>query len=48
MDLTPFMAINPCGYAGLRVTQTSDLGITDELEALQGKLAEKLRSRLEQ
>jgi lipoyl(octanoyl) transferase len=48
MDLTPFMAINPCGYAGLRVTQTSDLGITDELEALQGKLAEKLRGRLEQ
>jgi lipoyl(octanoyl) transferase len=47
MDLTPFMAINPCGYAGLRVTQTSDLGITDGLEALQGKLAEKLRARLE-
>jgi lipoyl(octanoyl) transferase len=42
------MAINPCGYAGLRVTQTSDLGITDELETLQGKLAEKLRGRLEQ
>ena len=48
MDLVPFMAINPCGYAGLRVTQTSDLGITDGLETLQGKLAEKLRARLEQ
>lgn len=48
MDLTPFMAINPCGYAGLRVTQTSDLGITDGLEMLQGKLAEKLRARLQQ
>ena len=28
MDLSPFAAINPCGYAGLRVTQTSELGIT--------------------
>ncbi len=28
MDLSPFAAINPCGYAGLRVTQTSALGIT--------------------
>ena len=27
MDLTPFAAINPCGYAGLRVTQTRDLDI---------------------
>ena len=27
MDLYPFTAINPCGYAGLKVTQTRDLGI---------------------
>ena len=27
MDLHPFTAINPCGYAGLKVTQTRDLGI---------------------
>ena len=27
MDLTPFSAIDPCGYPGLRVTQTKDLGI---------------------
>ena len=27
MDLSPFTAINPCGYAGLKVTQTRDLGI---------------------
>lgn len=25
MDLTPFTFINPCGYAGLRVTQLSEL-----------------------
>ena len=27
MDLTPFAAINPCGYPGLPVTQTRDLNI---------------------
>ena len=28
MDLSPFKAIDPCGYPGLRVTQTKDLGVT--------------------
>jgi lipoyl(octanoyl) transferase len=27
MDLSPFAAINPCGYAGMRVTQCRDLGV---------------------
>jgi lipoyl(octanoyl) transferase len=27
MDLAPFAAINPCGYAGLQVVQTKDLNI---------------------
>jgi lipoyl(octanoyl) transferase len=27
MDLSPFETIDPCGYPGLRVTQTRDLGI---------------------
>jgi len=27
MDLAPFGAINPCGYAGMRVTQCRDLGV---------------------
>lgn len=27
MDLSPFAAINPCGYPGLAVTQTHDLGL---------------------
>ena len=26
MDLSPFQRINPCGYAGLEMTQVSDLG----------------------
>ncbi|MGL6047748.1 MAG: lipoyl protein ligase domain-containing protein, partial [Vogesella sp.] len=28
MDLTPFSWINPCGYAGLKVTQLKDQGAT--------------------
>jgi lipoyl(octanoyl) transferase len=28
MDLTPFLWINPCGYAGLKVTQIKDQGAT--------------------
>ncbi len=27
MDLTPFSAINPCGYQGLRVTHLHELGV---------------------
>jgi lipoyl(octanoyl) transferase len=27
MDLSPFAAINPCGYAGLKVIQTKDLNM---------------------
>ncbi|MGQ0523462.1 MAG: lipoyl(octanoyl) transferase LipB [Betaproteobacteria bacterium] len=32
MDLSPFRAINPCGYPGLEVTQMRDLQITDTME----------------
>ena len=46
MDLFPFTSINPCGYSGLRVTQTRDLGITDGLEVLGWRLATKLKGRL--
>lgn len=42
MDLTPFQAINPCGYPGLAVTQTRALGIPDQ----PGAIAEKLLARL--
>ena len=46
MDLSPFDAINPCGYPGLEVTQTRDLGIADALEALSAKLVGHLLLRL--
>lgn len=46
MDLLPFSAINPCGYAGLKVTQTKNLGISDTLETLGNKLAGQLKEKL--
>ena len=42
MDLSPFHAIDPCGYSGLAVTQARDLGITDTPEILGEKLAQSL------
>jgi len=46
MDLTPFSAINPCGYSGLEITQTSDIGINDGLDILSNKLSKKLKERI--
>ena len=42
MDLAPFANINPCGYAGLRVTQACELGITVSINELQAELAQNL------
>ncbi len=46
MDLSPFAAINPCGYAGMAVTQTRDMGISLSpahiAQALVGHLTRKL------
>jgi len=46
MDLSPFAAIDPCGYAGLQVTQTKDLGISDDASAIGEQLLEKLAANL--
>ncbi len=46
MDLTPFSYINPCGYRGLQVTQTKDLGISDGIEILSNKLVDQLQEKL--
>lgn len=49
MDLSPFSAINPCGYAGMAVTQTKDLGIAltppQAAEALTGHLIAQLEKQ---
>jgi len=47
MDLSPFHAINPCGYPGLEVTQLADFGITDAQELVAAKLAERLIEALQ-
>ncbi|WP_442954827.1 lipoyl(octanoyl) transferase LipB [Pelomicrobium sp.] len=46
MDLTPFEAIDPCGYAGLRVTQARDWGLTESMDSLAAELVENLASAL--
>ena len=47
MDLSPFGAIDPCGYAGLAVTQTQDLGIQLTLSQAAEQLTAKLVKQLE-
>ncbi|WP_296885863.1 lipoyl(octanoyl) transferase LipB [Thiobacillus sp.] len=43
MDLRPFAAINPCGYAGMRVTQCRDLGVDSNVTAWAQRLEQALR-----
>jgi lipoyl(octanoyl) transferase len=49
MDLSPFTAINPCGYPGMPVTQTRDLGISltpsQAAQALAGHLSLQLERK---
>jgi lipoyl(octanoyl) transferase len=47
MDLAPFTAIDPCGYPGLAVTQTRDLGIAGGVDELGRRLAGVLIGRLD-
>lgn len=46
MDLQPFAVINPCGYADLPVTQMTEQGVTDGLDAIHDKLARHLQQEL--
>jgi lipoyl(octanoyl) transferase len=49
MDLSPFTAIDPCGYAGLPVAQTKDFGMNMTLgavnEAIVGLVTQNLMTR---
>ena len=47
MDLSPFLAINPCGYAGMAVTQTRDLGLALSPAQLSAQLLSHLAHQLE-
>lgn len=47
MDLAPFAAIDPCGYPGLKVTQTRDIGIAGSPDELGARLAAILARSLD-
>jgi lipoyl(octanoyl) transferase len=47
MDLSPFSAIDPCGYPGLAVTQTKNIGMNEDLWRLGERLARLLVEGIE-
>lgn len=47
MDLSPFSAIDPCGYPGLQVTDMRRLGFQDPISSVGDSLAKALMSRLD-
>ncbi|WP_120994171.1 lipoyl(octanoyl) transferase LipB [Stutzerimonas urumqiensis] len=46
MDLEPFARINPCGYAGLAMTQMRDLAGSVDVQQVQQELRERLALEL--
>ena len=46
MDLAPFAAINPCGYAGMPVTQCRGLGVQLTLPQAEQALTQALRAAI--
>jgi len=48
MDLSPFLAIDPCGYPGLAVTQTRDRGVGASVNEVGERLAANLDELLRQ
>lgn len=46
MDLEPFSRINPCGYAGLQMTQVAQLGGPSGVDAVARDLLPVLQARL--
>lgn len=47
MDLSPFLRINPCGYAGLEMVQTCDLNGAKTIEEASSALVTQITSLLE-
>ncbi len=47
MDITPFANINPCGHAGMAVTQLVALGVDEPLAVVADKLCRTLCQRLQ-
>ncbi|MDR5730878.1 lipoyl(octanoyl) transferase LipB [Caballeronia sp. LZ025] len=47
MDLRPFLAINPCGYAGLETVDMATLGVTADWHDVALTLAERLALQID-
>lgn len=47
MDLEPFTRINPCGYAGLEMTQVSELGGPSQLDTVADTFLPLFRARID-
>jgi lipoyl(octanoyl) transferase len=46
MDLQPFADIDPCGYAGMQMTQTRDLNIALQMPDIAADLTQRLKEKL--
>lgn len=46
VDLVPFSAINPCGYAGLQTIRMKDFGVTDGVDEVGERLLAHLQRLL--
>ncbi|WP_178055154.1 lipoyl(octanoyl) transferase LipB [Methylophilus methylotrophus] len=46
MDLQPFAEIDPCGYAGMQMTQTRDLNIALQMPDIAADLTQRLKEKL--
>lgn len=46
MDLQPFAEIDPCGYAGMQMTQTRDLNIPLSMTDIAAELTQRLKEKL--
>ncbi|EIQ1513243.1 lipoyl(octanoyl) transferase LipB [Vibrio parahaemolyticus] len=47
MDLTPFLRINPCGYAGMEMVQVSQFNGPSDVETIEKQLIEELVTLLD-
>ncbi|GEM80234.1 lipoyl(octanoyl) transferase LipB [Vibrio superstes] len=47
MDLSPFLRINPCGYAGMEMVQVADFTTDDQRANIQGILVKELSTLLD-
>lgn len=46
MDLTPFLRINPCGYAGMEMIQVKDVNGPDSIDIVESQLIKTITQQL--